>query len=87
MSAKKEIDWISIKDSQPNDKELVLVYGQDYESESNDFSVGLVYWNHNLLGNISSCNIIGVHQIKDFSYHARYYHNVTLWAKITNPDI
>ena len=59
------MNWISINDSQPNDNEEVLVYGQEYDSESNDYKIGLVNWNHNLLENIEPYDIIGVHQIKD----------------------
>lgn len=80
------MNWISINDSQPSDNEVVLVYGQEYDSESSDYKIGLVHWNHNLLGNTEPYNIIGVHQIKDYAYHAFCYHNVTHWAKITTPE-
>jgi hypothetical protein len=85
MLAKKEINWININDSQPNDNDLVLVYGQEYNSESNHYKIGLVYWNHNLLADTEPYNIIGVHQIKDYAYDCLYYYNVTHWTIIKNP--
>lgn len=73
------MEWINIKDRQPNYNQLVLVKGKRTNTQKDKIEIGLVYWSCR-----GESNYRVKHSVKDYYINLSVeYDNITEWCEVT----